>query len=74
MKKLLYLTSAIIITSFASTTFANPMCSQQWGGNNIHDSSQSQQKSNQNANQGSQGINEKSTSNSSSNNRRNNRR
>ena len=35
MKKLLYLICAITITSFASPTFANPMCSQQWGENGI---------------------------------------
>ena len=62
MKKLLYLTSAIIITSFASTTFANPMCSQQWGGNNIHDASQSATQKASNKNQSSKGINEKNSS------------
>ena len=67
MKKLLCLMSTIIITSFASPTFANPMCSQQWGGESIlTNSSQIEQKNSGSQNPG-QGINEKKSRRSSRN-------
>ena len=66
MKKLLYLMSAIIITSFASPVFANSMCSQQWGGESIFtNSNQGKQSSSGNQNP-SQGINEQKSRHSSS--------
>ncbi len=66
MKRLFCLMSTIIITSFASSTFANSMCSQQWGGESIFtNSNQVKQNSSGNQNPG-QGINEQKSRRSSS--------
>ena len=73
MKKLLYLICAITIISFASPTFASPMCSQQWGENGmgindaITHANQIEKKGSQKA---GQGINERKSRRSLRNTRR----
>lgn len=59
MKKLLFLSCAIFITSFGSSAFAAPICSQQLGENGIgilDIPRQTQKRKSNKAKSGSQGI------------------
>ena len=58
--------SIIIITSFASPTFANPMCSQQWGGE-IHNKTNQIELSSSRKQKPGEGIGEKKSRRSSRN-------